>query len=158
MGDAPSANGALELLRRMPGLRSVLEQLPLARHFLQQHARTLGRPGLTFSAAQEQLLLLQEWTGNVRELSNVIQRAVILSTGTTLRLDLACSMEARSPERALPDAREHPAERRILTVEELAERERANLVAALESARWRISGRDGAAELLGWRPRRCAIA
>ncbi len=54
--------------------------VPLARHLLQRHAATSGRPGARLSAAAEQCLAQYHWPGNVRELENVIQRALIITT------------------------------------------------------------------------------
>src|SRR5690606_16517229 len=88
----------------------------------------------------------------VRELQNVVERAMITSrNGRTPNFD-----------RALPDvaATEPPAtadpskigDDRILTVVELGDLERTNLLRALEQASWKVSGRGGAAELLGLHP------
>jgi len=58
--------------------------LPLARHFLAGHAANGGRR-LTLSAEAESALLAYHWTGNIRELQNVIERAVVLASGETIR-------------------------------------------------------------------------
>jgi transcriptional regulator with PAS, ATPase and Fis domain len=66
----------------MPPLRVRGEDvLILARHFLSQHARNLGRPPLTISAAAQQALLAHDWPGNVRELSNEMERLAALTVG-----------------------------------------------------------------------------
>jgi DNA-binding NtrC family response regulator len=87
-----------------------------------------------------------DWPGNIRELENVIQRAVILSKGGRLRLDIAL---ADVPTRATsaPDMAEV-----VLTDREVRARERANLMKALERTEGRVYGADGAAELLGINP------
>jgi two-component system response regulator FlrC len=61
--------------------------LPLARHFLQAHASVVGRSGFTLSAAAEAELTHYVWPGNIRELSNVVQRAMILAAAA--RIDVA---------------------------------------------------------------------
>ncbi len=92
----------------------------------------------------------QEWPGNIRELKNVIERAVISTTGSRLRLDLALSKAPaaiRSPtELAKQDMSE------FVTIEEFKELEKANLTAALRHAGWKTWGPGGAAELLGMKP------
>ena len=80
----------------------------------------------------------------MRELHNVIEHAVILSEGDKLRLDLAMPVTAqtRTPERApIPDE--------VRTDDQIRQIERANMVAALRHCGGRVSGPDGAAELLG---------
>lgn len=66
-------------LRRRKG-----DILPLARHFLQAHADTVGRGGFTLSAAAAAELTHYDWPGNIRELSNVVQRAMILASGVVI--------------------------------------------------------------------------
>jgi DNA-binding NtrC family response regulator len=89
------------------------------------------------------------WPGNIRELQNVIERAVILSKGIRLRLDIALAdIDAAPP--ATPSETDSPES--ILTDRQLRERERANLMKALEHAHGRIYGAGGAAELLGLNP------
>lgn len=66
----------------LPPLRSRREDIvPLARHILARLAAQGGRPGLAFSAQAERELTLYPWPGNIRELENVIQRALILAPG-----------------------------------------------------------------------------
>ncbi|MFW5875429.1 MAG: sigma 54-interacting transcriptional regulator [Myxococcota bacterium] len=129
----------------VPPLRERREDIvPLARYFLDQHARAAGRPTFTLTPAHERLLLDYDWPGNVRELSNVVQRAVILSPEPPLRLDLAL--------KPAPVVRTDASDRAFLTEAEIRDRERQNLVSALESVGWRVSGRRGAAALLGMAP------
>jgi transcriptional regulator of acetoin/glycerol metabolism len=91
---------------------------------------------------------LQEyaWPGNIRELQNVVERAVILSKGVRLRLDLALG-DLPATVTAVPD----PADV-ILTDRECRARERANVIKALERAEGRVYGAGGAADLLGINP------
>jgi two-component system response regulator FlrC len=66
----------------IPPLRERRQDIPpLARHFLQVHVRAVGRSGFTFSDAALAELTLHDWPGNIRELSNVVQRAMILAPG-----------------------------------------------------------------------------
>ncbi len=122
----------------------------LAVHFLEQTCRDFGRPLPSFTQGQVEQLRRYDWPGNVRELKNVIERAVILSHGDTLRLDLATSDTDLVPdndEPAMPRA-----ERSYLTEAEMKAQQKANLLAALDAADWRVSGAGGAAEMLGIKP------
>ena len=95
--------------------------------------------------AQKQALTDYEWPGNIRELQHVMERAVILSAGPPLRLELPSKSESPpAPERAIAGI--------PLKAAELRDLERDNLIRALEQTKWRIAGEGGAAELLGIRP------
>ncbi len=59
--------------------------LPLARRFLTDMAAAMGRSGMRLDPAAERVLLRYDWPGNVREMENVIQRAVILATGDVIK-------------------------------------------------------------------------
>jgi len=75
--------GTIEL----PALRERVEDImPLARHFLEQNAKTLGFEVPTLDPAIDPFLRAYRWPGNVRELRNVIERAAILSGGKVLSL------------------------------------------------------------------------
>jgi transcriptional regulator with GAF, ATPase, and Fis domain len=143
----------------IPPLRKRKEDiLPLFEHLLARTCREYSRSFMTASPAQVRLLEAYPWPGNVREMENVVERAVILSRDGVLRLDLALPelAEGELDDAALP-ARPTSAERApavlpgrgVLTNAELRELERQNLVKALELAGWRIAGKGGAAELLG---------
>ena len=81
---------------RIPPLRERPEDiLPLARHFLVEHQRQLGRISNPLPAEVETILLSHAWPGNVRELENAIERAVVLSYGETLQ---ASDLLLESPE------------------------------------------------------------
>ena len=127
-------------------LRSRAEDIPLlAAHFVDRLAHKLNRPPPRLTRANVIRLQAYDWPGNVRELQNVIERALITSRAGVLTLDLpedGTRAGAGVPEDAaevLPDA-------------EMRRRERANTLAALETAGWTISGPDGAAALLGLKP------
>ncbi len=137
---------------QVPTLRDRMEDIPLlARHFVDLSAKELGCPKPRLTRAGIAKLQGYDWPGNIRELRNVIQRAVILSRGGVLDFDLpaaaSVSASARTVARATGDA-----EPEFLTESELQRRERENLLVILEKANWRIKGADGAAELLGVRP------
>jgi len=134
----------------VPPLRERGEDIvQLAQHFLEQTCKDFGREILTLTRAQTAHLRAYEWPGNIRELKNVIERAVILSQGKVLRLDL--SMPGLKPELDQSVTSE-AANDDVLTDKEMKEFHKANLIKALEQTNWRVSGAGGAAELLGVRP------
>ncbi len=124
--------------------------IQLAQHFLEQTCKDFGRPLMTLTRAQANTLRGYSWPGNVRELKNVIERAVILSPGNVLRLDL--SMPNLSGTTMPAPIVEVPVENKVLTEEEMEDLRKKNIIAALERSSWRVSGPNGAAELLGVRP------
>ena len=71
--------------------------LQIASHFLERTCQEFGHRPLTLSKQQAALLKRYDWPGNIRELKNVIERAVILSRGKVLRLDLAMSDILNAP-------------------------------------------------------------
>ena len=89
------------------------------------------------------------WPGNIRELKNIIERAVILTKGNRLRLDLAMHSDQSAKKPLAPIASN---DEKFLTDAVFREKERLNIVAALRYSKWRISGAGGAAELLGIKP------
>ena len=121
----------------------------LAQHFLEQTCKDFGREPMTLTRSQAVNMKAYNWPGTVRELKNVIERAVILSPGKTLRLDLSMpglKFEEEAPVTAGPQSEE------VLTEQEMRDFQKANTVKALEQADWKVSGSGGAAELLGVRP------
>ena len=135
----------------VPPLRERLDDVaPLAFRFLEQICRELGREPLRMTQKQLSTLKQHDWPGNIRELKNVIERAVISSTGDRLRLDLAMpNLPAKKQLPSEPSVAD-PAE--FVTIAEFKELEKANIAAALRHADWKIWGPEGAAELLGMKP------
>lgn len=135
-------------------LRERKDDLPLlAKHFVELSVKELRCPKPRLTRAGVSRLQNYDWPGNVRELRNVIERAVILARGGPLHFDLPMTEAApfAPPAKPLPAANPTPG-LGFLTEAEMQRRERENLAAALESARWRIKGAGGAAELLGVKP------
>lgn len=136
----------------VPPLRERKEDIPLlAAHFLEQAARRLHVPLPRFSEVQARQLQGYDWPGNVRELQNATERALILAQNGVLRFDLARAGLPAAPPPASPK-NGNGAQPDVLTEQELRERERQNLLAALAKTRWKIHGANGAAELLGLKP------
>jgi transcriptional regulator with GAF, ATPase, and Fis domain len=134
----------------IPPLREREEDIVLlAESFTQQYARRVGRVTASPDRNQQARLRAYDWPGNVRELQNVIERAVVTSTDGRLNL-----------ERALPEHRprlpgvestgtDTSSGGRVLTAADLSELERANIERALGISHGKVSGKGGAAELLG---------
>ena len=123
----------------LPPLRDRLEDIePLASAFLERYSKQLGRPPAYFNAEQIEHLGAYAWPGNIRELQNVVERALITARSGLPNLD-----------RALPETFAQPVTERIRTVADMEEAERSNFLGALERTDWQISGAGGAAEMLG---------
>ena len=134
----------------LPPLRDRLEDIgPLATHFLDSICCELGRDTLGLTKQLTAMLQAHHWPGNIRELRNVIERAVILSSGPRLRLDLAMGQATRAGPVSLASQTDALA---YLTEAEFRNKEKHNLLAALRAAKWRVWGPDGAAALLGISP------
>jgi formate hydrogenlyase transcriptional activator len=140
----------------LPPLRERLEDIePLAAHFIRQGARRLGVPAPRLTKAHVQQLQSYDWPGNIRELQNVLERAVILSrsTGGRLRFELPDRpVNAGPPPVALGAAPAESLTDAELSLDELELRERAIVHAALTRTKWKIYGPDGAAALLKIKP------
>lgn len=135
----------------VPPLRERRDDIiTLAAHFLERICKEFQREGLSLTNQDAELLKVHDWAGNIRELRNVIERAVILSGHGRLQLELAL------PERLVSDKGDVWAPQALggayVSEAEWQRRYRDNLVAALGVAQWRVSGKGGAAELLGIKP------
>ncbi len=134
---------------RLPPLRARGEDIVrLAGAFAQRFAAKMGRTIAPLTADDARRLMSYGWPGNVRELQNVIERAVITAQNGVLNLDRALPEAAPSA----PASGHAMAGERIRTAQELEALERANLLRALEAAKWKVSGEQGAAKLLGMNP------
>jgi formate hydrogenlyase transcriptional activator len=136
----------------VPALRERPEDIPLLiRHFVQQFSRRMGKTIDAIPADTMSALARYPWPGNIRELQNVIERAVILSAGPVLTVR---SDDLRSPNGAPATAPATPASKRAAAPtgnmrEALEEAERQQILAALENSNWVVAGPDGAASRLG---------
>lgn len=126
--------------------------IQLAQHFLDQTCKDFGREPMLLTRSQANDLRGYNWPGNIRELKNVIERAIILSPGNVLRLDLSMPSFGAGTLGSRPTEITQEAESGVLTEKEMREHQRKNLIAALEQTNWRVSGAGGAAEMLGVRP------
>lgn len=136
----------------VPPLRMRKEDVvQLAQHFLEHTCSDFGRKPMTLTHRQADTIKQYDWPGNVRELKNVIERAVILSQGNVLRLDLSLPVTSTRADGTASDSAE-PDGQGILREKEIKALQKKNLLAALAQTNWRVSGKEGAAELLGVRP------
>ncbi|MBZ5610682.1 MAG: sigma 54-interacting transcriptional regulator [Acidobacteriia bacterium] len=118
----------------VPPLRDRREDIPaLAAHFIARHNRQFGRRFEGISTSMMQQLLAHHWPGNIRELENVLARAMVLCQGAVLDEPLFAS--AAGPSEAPPRT--------------LQEAERRHIENALASTRWVLEGSQGAAAILG---------
>ena len=118
-------------------LRERREDIPLLiRHFTKKYSGKSGKKIAHISKAGIEKLMEYEFPGNIRELENIIERAVILSTGNTLNL-----------EDSLPKGRKgvHDNDGFFKSFEDI---QREHIIKALERTNWRVTGPKGAAKLL----------
>jgi formate hydrogenlyase transcriptional activator len=135
-----------------PPLRERMEDIPLlAKHFIETSVRELGCPKPRLTRAAIAKLQSYHWPGNIRELRNIIERAIIISRDGVLDFDLPATESALVQSRQVAHTRNDAASE-FFTEAELQRRERDNLLAILEKTHWKIKGADGAAELLGIKP------
>ncbi len=120
---------------RVPALRERAKDIPLlVRYFVHSYARRMNKLIDSIAAEDMETLTRYAWPGNIRELENLIERAVILSPGPVLRI----------PEGQIPS---RPSALSESTTLEAAERE--HILRILEQTNWVIAGPNGAAARLG---------
>src|SRR3989454_7371127 len=122
----------------VPPLHERPEDIPLlVRHFVEHYARRMNRAIETIPSGAMETLTRYRWPGNIRELQNLIERAVILSPGPVLRVPLG-DLELRVA------AGQHNGKPQTLE-----EAERGHIVATLTDTKWVVAGARGAAARLG---------
>jgi len=121
----------------VPALRDRREDIPLlVRHFVDEYARRFNRRIETIPPHVIEAFRNYSWPGNIRELQNFIERAVILSSGGVLRPRLA---ELKEPDAQTPSSE-------LSTLEEM---EREHVLRAIRACNWVLGGPHGAAVRLG---------
>jgi transcriptional regulator with GAF, ATPase, and Fis domain len=121
---------------RVPPLRERVEDIPaLVWRFVEEFSTAFGKPIEAISRDNIAALQAYSWPGNIRELRNVVERAMIVTTGRRLTIALP------EPSPAAP--------RRSVRLTDV---EKEHIRSVLESTRWRVRGSGGAAERLGLRP------
>ncbi|MGA9293996.1 MAG: sigma 54-interacting transcriptional regulator [Ignavibacteriaceae bacterium] len=123
--------------------------IKLANEFILRCSRKLGKtpPRLTHESINK--LISYHWPGNIRELQNVIERTVIISKNGKINLDKILQDDFELDDDAVKN---EDSNKKIFSQEELLRIEKENIVRALDFTDWKISGKDGAAKLLGLPP------
>ena len=138
---------------RVPPLRERPEDIPLlVRHFTEQCARRMNKKIETISTETLKQMRQYHWPGNIRELQNVIERAVILSAGPVLNVPLS-EFQSR-PTLAAIDGNGNPEKRFKSSAgkdirDVLEETERKYILSVLSQTDWVVAGPNGAATRLG---------
>ena len=110
--------------------------MPLVWSFVQEFSKRMGKRIESIPHYCVESLQSYPWPGNVRELKNITERAMIITTGPVLHLDVPKVFRTNT---GLP-----------VTLEES---ERRHIIEALNTTKWRVSGEGGAAEILGINPK-----
>lgn len=126
-----------------PPLRSRKDDIPLlVKHFCQKHEGKVGRKILDIPAQVMDALMAYDWPGNIRELENIIERAMILSRNGVLEYGdwiPTAKVPASENGKALPSAK-------------LDDVEKHHIIETLRKTGWKVSGEKGAAKILGLNP------
>jgi formate hydrogenlyase transcriptional activator len=121
----------------LPPLRERPEDIPaLVEHFVRKYAARLNKPIDTIPDDVMEILKFHDWPGNIRELQNFIERAVVFSQGQVLRPTFT-------------ELRHMTKQPTATSARTFAEASRDHILEVLEQCRWMIGGREGAAERLG---------
>ena len=148
---------------RIPPLRDRREDIPLlVSFFVQKFAKRMQKKIETIPAAAMKGLTAWSWPGNIRELENFIERAVILTRGKSLEAPLyelrkpgidaapaPASQPANDIERIVKETLNAALKEKKKTSDEYSQKQRAEIVRALTEAKGRVGGTDGAAARIG---------
>jgi DNA-binding NtrC family response regulator len=133
-------------------LRERREDIPLlAKYFVGILEKELKCPKARLTEAGVARLQSYDWPGNIRELRNVIERAIIVARGNALDFDIPMAISSPGFAQSVFE-KSDAAQPVFLTEPEIQRRERDNLWMVLQKTGWKIKGADGAAELLGVKP------
>lgn len=124
----------------VPALRDRPQDIPLlVRHFMEKNRLQFKRPCQDIEEASLEKLVQYSWPGNIRELKNIIERAMILSNNAVLQIDDSQIQSTPETGMSIPPTK-------------LKDLERMRIEEALETCEWRIDGPLGAAKHLGLNP------
>ena len=133
----------------IPPLRERREDIPkLAAHFVRVTAKKMNCSPPRFTKAQAEQLSAHDWPGNIRELQNAVERAVILAQNGPLNFELP----AATRNNLVPVTPDLAKSSTILTREAWKRHERESIAAALKQSGGKVFGPGGAAELLNMKP------
>lgn len=123
-----------------PPLRERKEDIPLlVKHFCQKYEAKIGKKITNVPAKTMEALLEYDWPGNIRELENIIERALILSRDGMLEYgEWLPAAKANSKTKPAP--------------QKLDDVERQHIIEVLNKTNWKVSGEKGAAKILGLNP------
>jgi len=135
---------------RMPALRERQEDIAvLTRHFIRVSSKRLNKVIEKIPMGAMEALASYPWPGNVRQLQNFIERAVILSPGKVLRPPLEELIQAPERTQQIPDRMELPGQGSLPKTMTLMETERDLIMKILRETNWIVGGPRGAARRLG---------
>ena len=124
-----------------PPLRDRKEDIPLlVKHFVNKYEGKMGKKISNIPVKVIDALMLYDWPGNIRELENLVERALILSTGNSLEYGNwipSVKITATNGKAA---------------VQKLDDVEKEHIISVLNKTNWKVSGEKGAAKILGLNP------
>ncbi len=124
----------------IPSLRERKDDIPLlVEYLIDRYAQTAGKKIRKMERKTLELFEAYDWPGNIRELQNVVERAVILADGETFSVD----------ETWFVKGNKEPVGSTVPFADEVAQREKELIEAALKESKGRVSGPSGAAARLG---------
>jgi DNA-binding NtrC family response regulator len=122
---------------KLPSLNERREDIPLlVNHFVAKYCNEMGKPVLGVNNESMKKLVNYDWRGGVRELENIIERAMILSRSSSLSVESLKSIKGPSKEK----------------FQSLEDYERDYIISVLDHTMWRINGTKGAATILDMHP------
>ncbi|HEX8031562.1 MAG TPA: sigma-54 dependent transcriptional regulator, partial [Vicinamibacterales bacterium] len=122
---------------RVPPLRERSDDIPLlVNRFVEEFSQAFNKPIEELAPQNIETLQRYSWPGNIRELRNVVERAMIMTTSRRLTISVPSSSAAAQAKQT----------------DNLKDLERAHILSVLESTGWRIRGTGGAAARLGLKP------
>jgi transcriptional regulator with GAF, ATPase, and Fis domain len=123
-------------LIQVPPLRERREDIaPLLWFFVKEFCEKMGKRIESIPLRYVQAMQAYTWPGNIREMRNVIERAMIIATGSSLPLEVPKASQTQKNLRTLQDV------------------EKKYIIEVLDTSGWRVSGKGGAAEILGINPK-----
>jgi formate hydrogenlyase transcriptional activator len=137
----------------LPPLRERLGDIPVLTHFfVQKHAPRLARRIEVVEAESLRRLMQYSWPGNIRELENIIERALILNSTPLLRIESDLLGIEEHPMRSVQEAAMESAALSANPSSDLDSIQREHILNILREVHWVIEGSDGAAVRLGLKP------
>ncbi len=130
-------------------LRERRQDIPLlAEHFLRRASRKANKPKLAITDSEMEKLLAHNWPGNVRELENLMERQAILATDNVAHFS-EIEEQNNKPKTDIAISQKHE---NVLTEQESKNRDKQNIISALQACKGKVFGKNGAAERIGIKP------